>query len=65
VEAEIVDQISHSHRNGNGLISCYASQRSSIEMIEVGVGHENKIDRGQMMNFKAGLLQSLDYLEPF
>jgi len=46
VKTEIVDQIPHSYRNGNGLISCYASQRSSIEMIKVGVGHENEINRG-------------------
>ena len=45
VEAKIMHQISYAYRHGNRLISCYASQRSSIEMIKVGVGHENEINR--------------------
>ena len=64
VKTEIVDQISNSHRNGNWLISCDAPQGAPVEMIEMSVRHQNEIDRWQVMNFKARLLQSFDDLKP-
>ena len=30
----------------------------------MGMGHQDKIDRGQMMDLKAGLLQALDHFQP-
>src|SRR5260370_36710111 len=34
-------------------------------MIEMGVRNQDKINRRQMMNFKARLLQPVNHLEPF
>ena len=44
VKTEIVDQISHSDGNSNRLIGRHAPQSAAIEMIEMGVRHQNKID---------------------
>src|SRR5204863_3130794 len=64
VKTEIVDQVSHSDGNSNRLIGRHPPQSAPVEMIEMGVRNQNKIDWGQMMNFKARLLQSLDDLKP-
>src|SRR5262249_38998821 len=64
VKPEIVHQVSYAHRHNNWLVRRYAAQRTPVEMIEVSVSHQNKIDRWQMMDFEARLLQALDYLEP-
>ena len=64
VETEIVHQISHADRHDDRLIRRHLPQCAPIEMIEMRVGHENEIDRRQMMNFKARLLQALDHFEP-
>ena len=65
VESEIVHQIPHAHGHDNRLICSHAPQSAPVEMIEVSVSYEYEIYRGQMMNFEAWLLQSLDHLEPF
>ncbi len=64
LEAEIVYQISHAHRHDDWLIRRNAPQRAPVEMIEVSVSHQDKINRRQMVNFKAWLLQTFDHLEP-
>ena len=64
VESEIVDEIANAHGYDNRLIRGDPAQRPTVKMIEVGMGHEDKIDVGQMMNLKARLFQSLDDLEP-
>src|SRR6266516_4488814 len=64
VEAEIVYQITYAHRHNDRLVGRNAAQRTPIEMIEMSVSHQDEIDRRQMMNFEARLLQTLDYLEP-
>ncbi len=64
IETEPMNQSSDANRHDNWLIGCDFAQRPAIEMIEVRVGHEHEINRGQMMNVKSGLLQSLDNAEP-
>src|ERR1043166_1406270 len=65
VEAKVVHQISHAHRHDDRLIGSHAPQRAPVEMIEMRMRHQDKINRRQMMNFEAWLLQPLDHLEPF
>ena len=65
VEAEVVDQIADADRNHDRLIGCDPGQGAPVEMIEVRVGHENEIDRRQVMNFEARLFEPLDDLQPF
>jgi len=64
MEAEIVHQVTYAHRHNNRLVGRYAAQRTPVEMIEMSVSHQDEIDRWQMMNLEARLLQTLDYLEP-
>ena len=46
------------------LVGRYAAQRAPVEVIEMSVCNQDEINRRQMMNFEARLLQALDYLEP-
>ena len=64
VEAEIVYQVTYAHRHNDWLVGRYAAQRPAVEVIEMSVSHQDEINRWQMMNLEAGLLQTLDYLEP-
>ena len=64
-ETKVVHQISNADRHDDRLICCNAPQRATVEMIEVGMRNQDKINRRQMMNFEARLLQPLDHLEPF
>jgi len=64
VEAEIVDQVTYADRHNDRLVGCNPAERTPVKMIEMSVSHQDEIDRRQMMNFEARLLQTLDYLEP-
>ncbi len=64
VEPKSMDQTPDADRNNNRLIGRNRRKRSPIEMIEMRVGHENEINRRQMMNVKSGFLQSLDHAQP-
>src|SRR5438093_226964 len=64
VKAEIVYQVSYAHRHDEWLVDRNAAQRTPVEMIEMSVSHQDEVDRRQMVNFEARLLQTLDYLEP-
>src|SRR5205085_6581909 len=45
--------------------SGHLCQSSAVEMIKMRMRHQNQIDRRQMVNLKARLLQPLNYLQPF
>ena len=63
-KTEIMHQVSHADRHNDRLVGRYAAQRPPVEMIEMSVSHQDEINRWQMMNLEARLLQTLDYLEP-
>ncbi len=65
VKTEIMHQVTHADGDNDRLIGCHSPQRTPVEMIEVRVGNENKIDLRQVMNLKPGPLQSFDHLQPF
>src|SRR5262249_22461223 len=65
VKPEIVDQISNTRWNHDRLVRRYASQRTTVEMIKMRMRDEYEVNRRQMMDFKPGLFQSFDDLEPF
>jgi len=64
MKPEIVHQVSYPHRYNDWLVGRYAAQRAPVEVIEMSVCNQDEINRRQMMNFEARLLQALDYLEP-
>ena len=55
LKPEIVDQIPHPDRHDNRLVRRDATQRATIEMIEMRMGHEHEIDLREMMNLESGL----------
>src|SRR5438128_2008922 len=64
MKTQVMDQVSDPHGNNNGLIRRNASQRAPVDMIEMRVRDQHKVNRRQMMNFEAWLFQPLDHLEP-
>ena len=64
IKAEIVNQVPDSDRDYDWLIGCDSTQSPPIEMVEMRVRDEDKIDRRQMIDLKTGALQTLDHLEP-
>ena len=65
MKAQIMHEVSYAHRHNNRLIRRNAPQCAPVEVIEVGMRNEDKINRRQMMNFETWLFQPLDHLEPF
>ena len=59
-----MDQPTDADRNDDRLISGYGLQRSTVEVVEMGVSDEHEIDRRQVMNMKSGLLQAFDHAQP-
>src|SRR5450759_881037 len=64
-EAEIMHQVPYARRHDDRLIRRHAPQRPPIQVIEMGMRYQDKINRRQMMNFEAWLFQALDHFEPF
>ena len=64
-EPQTVHQIANAGGDYNRLVGSDAPQGPSVEMIEMRMRHQDKINRRQMMNFQAWLLQPLDHLKPF
>jgi len=64
-EPQTVHQIANAGGDYNRLVGSDAPQGPSVEMIEMRMRHQDKINRRQVMNFEPGLFQSFDYFEPF
>ncbi len=64
IKTEIVNQVPDPDRDYDWLIGCNSTQSSPIEMVEMRVRDEDKIDRRQMINLKTGAFQTLDHLQP-
>ena len=58
-------QIANARGNYNRLVRSDAPQGASVEMIEMRMRHQDKVNRRQVMNFEPGLFQSFDNFEPF
>ena len=55
MKPQIMHEVSYAHRHNNGLIRRNAPQCAAVEVIEVGMRHEDKINRRQMMDFETWL----------
>lgn len=64
VEAEVMDQVADFKGYDNGLIRCDGPQAATVKMVEVGVGDEDQIDVGQIVQVNAGVFDAFDDLEP-
>lgn len=65
VKSEIMDEVADSEWDDDRLIGRDFAQGAAIEMVEMRVCNEHNIDRRQMMNLEAWLLQPLYDLQPF
>jgi len=63
-KSEPVHEIPNSGWNDNGLVGGDSAQATPVEVVEVGVGDENQIDRGEVMVGKSGMAQSTDHKKP-
>jgi hypothetical protein len=64
IEAESLDKTADMLGDDDRLVGGNRSEGFFVEMIEVGVAHQDEIDRGEFMDLQAGFLQTLDDLEP-
>ena len=51
-------------RNENGLIASHGTERFAVEMVEVSVCDQHKIDGRQVVDLHTGLLDAFDDFEP-
>ena len=59
-----VHEIADSGGNDNGLIGGDPTEAPPVEMVEMGVGDENQIDRGEVMVGESGVAQTAHHEKP-
>lgn len=64
LKSEAVHEIADMFGNDDGLVRGDGAEGSAVEVVEMGVGDENEINRGEVVDFHARLLDALDDLEP-
>ena len=63
-EAKIVHQIPNAVWYDDGLPRGNSAQGSPVQVVEMGVRHQHKIDRGQMLQGKPRTSNTFDDLQP-
>ena len=63
-KSEVVNEIPHLERHNDRLIFGDAPQRAPVEMIEMGVGDEHRIDGWQIVNSEPWVSDALDNFQP-
>ena len=64
VKSEVMDQISDAGRNDDRLIGRDTPQGPAVEMIEMRMGHQNRVDRRKVIDMQTRALKSLDHAQP-
>jgi hypothetical protein len=64
IKPKIMDQIPDPLRHHDRLGGGDPAQRPPIQMIEMSVGDQDQIDRGQVINSDSGSTDSLYYFKP-
>ena len=63
-KSEPMHEIADSGGNDDGLVGGDSPEAPPVEMVEVGVGDENQIDRGEVVVGKSGMTQAADHEKP-
>ena len=63
-KSKTVHEIADTGGNDNGLIGGDSTQAPPVEMVEMGVGDENQIDRGEVMMGESGMAQTAHHEKP-
>ena len=61
---QVVRQIAHAPRHDADLGMRQSAQSWFMKMVEMGMGEEYEVDRGQILYFKTGALDALQQKEP-
>src|SRR5215467_487382 len=61
---EVISQFADTPRHDADIGVRQATERRLVEMIEMGMGQQHQIDRGQVLDFQTGTLDSLQKEEP-
>jgi hypothetical protein len=57
-KAKSVNQISHPRGNNDGLVGCDLSETPAVKVIKMGMGNQNKVDRGEVVMRQASVAES-------
>jgi hypothetical protein len=63
-KTEVVNEVPDFEWYDDRLIGGDAAERSTIKVVKMGVGHEDEIDRGQVVQVQPGMPDALDDLQP-
>ena len=63
-KAKSVNQIPHSRGNDNGLVGCDLPEAPTVKVIEMGMGDQNKVNRGEVVMSQSGVAESSNNEEP-
>ena len=64
LEAKTVHQISHPGWNDDGLVGRDLPEAATVKVIEMGMGDQNKVDRGQVVLRQAGMAEPANHEKP-
>ena len=64
VEAKAMNEATDIFRHKDGLVTRHGAQRLTVQMVEMGMRHQHKINVRQVVDFHAGLLDALDDFQP-
>lgn len=64
VEAETVDEAADIFGDNDALVAGDGAECFAVKMVKVGMGHQHEVDRREVVDFHAGLLDALDDFEP-
>jgi len=63
-KSKTVHEIADTGGTDNGLVGGDSAEAAPVEVVEVGVGDEDQIDRGEVMVGKTGMTQAPDHEKP-
>ena len=64
IESQVMDEIAHMLRHGDGLVAGDGAQSAPVQVIEVRMGNKNEIDCREIAEFDSRMLNTLDDFEP-
>jgi len=64
LEAEVVDEVADGEGDDDGLIGSDSAEGAAVEVIEMGVGDENEVDAGEVVEMDAGMFDAFNDFKP-
>jgi len=64
LEAESMNEAAYILWDDDSLVAGHSAKRLAVQMVEMGVRHQHKVDSGQVVDFQARLLDALNHFQP-